>query len=70
MENIDIETKANKLFSEKQYEEKRVFGTMTWKTYLNYFRLGVGIFGTVFIFFVFVISEFLIVFMDYWVSQW
>lgn len=66
-ENID---KNAKLVDNRQFEEKRVYGMMTWKAYFNYFRMGGGIFGTILIVFIFIISEFLLVLMDYWVSQW
>lgn len=54
----------------KDYEEKRTFGIVSWKTFFNYFRVGGGIFGAFVNFVIFIISQFLIVSADYWVSVW
>jgi hypothetical protein len=54
----------------KQFEEKRTFGAMNWKTYFNYFRVGGGVFGCSLNFIVFALCQVLIVLADYWVSNW
>nr|QNH67887.1 ATP-binding cassette transporter subfamily C member 4 X4 [Brachionus rotundiformis] len=54
----------------KDFEEKRIYGVMSWKTYFNYFRAGGGLFGAIFNFLVYLISQSLIVGADYWVSYW
>jgi hypothetical protein len=54
----------------KQYEEKRTFGAMNWKTYFNYFRVGGGVFGSTLSFLIFALSQVLIVLADFWVSNW
>jgi hypothetical protein len=56
--------------SAKKYEEKRTFGAMNWKTYFNYFRMGGGVIGTLGNFFIFALSQVLIVLADYWLSNW
>ncbi|CAF0703154.1 unnamed protein product [Brachionus calyciflorus] len=56
--------------SEKEFEEKRIYGVMSWKTYFNYFRAGGGIFGAIFCFLIYLVSQVLIVGADYWVSKW
>jgi hypothetical protein len=53
-----------------QFEEKRTFGAMNWKTYFVYFKVGGGILGSVFVFFMFIASQAAVVLGDYWLSNW
>ena len=52
------------------YSEKRTYGIMSWKVLISYFRVGGGLLGTLFLFFVFTFAHFLIVYGDYWISNW
>ncbi len=53
-----------------QFEENKVQGLLDVKTYFDYFRVGGGYFGAITIILIFVISQFLIVSCDYWISYW
>nr|UOU03342.1 ATP-binding cassette subfamily C4-4-1 [Brachionus rubens] len=67
--NDPTEVKELKPFEgDSEYEEKRIYGVMSWKTYFNYFKAGGGLFGACFNFLVYVISQVLIVGADYWVA--
>lgn len=43
---------------------------MTFKTYLSYFEVGAGVFGAVLNFIVFISSQLIIVYTDYWINYW
>ncbi len=55
---------------ESQFDEKRTFGAMNWKTYFVYFKVGGGIFGSVFVLSMFLASQAVVVLADFWLSNW
>ena len=63
------ETVTNRKISH-EYDEIKVKGLINVKTYFNYFRVGGGLIGAVGIVLTFIISQFLIVVSDYWISFW
>ncbi|CAF0703150.1 unnamed protein product [Brachionus calyciflorus] len=68
--NYDENIEEKTVDQNKEFEEKRIFGVMSWKTYFNYFRAGGGFFGAIFNFLIYLLSQTLIVGADYWVSYW
>jgi uncharacterized membrane-anchored protein YjiN (DUF445 family) len=54
----------------KEYDEKRKFGIMSWKTCFDYFRVGGGVIGACINFIIFIVSQVLLVSADFWVSTW
>ena len=56
--------------SREQYEEKRTFGALNWKTYFIYFKVGGGIAGATLVLLTFFLSQAMVVLADYWLSTW
>lgn len=69
--NLDV-TNAQQLENTEvdDNREKRVFGALSWMTFVNYFRVGGGIVGAILILSMLLISQGLVVAADYWVSTW
>jgi ABC-type sugar transport system ATPase subunit len=55
---------------ESQFDEKRTYGAMNWKTYFVYFKVGGGIIGSIFVFLMFISSQAVVVLADFWLSNW
>ena len=51
-------------------KEKRVFGALSWMTFVNYFRVGGGIIGAFLILAMLMLAQTFVVAADFWVSTW
>ncbi len=60
----DLDTKN------KEYEENRETGYVTWKIYAIYFKSVLGYVGPIFLIALCIIAQSLIVLSDYWASSW
>lgn len=65
-EDEDISANNNN----NQRIEKHTFGSVSWRTYYNYFKMGAGGLGSIVLLIVFITSQFFIVYCDYWLSKW
>lgn len=66
LEILDKEATSPK----NEYEEKKLSGMLSWKTYVDYFREGGGFIGTIGLLFIYLACQFLVVAADYWLSYW
>jgi hypothetical protein len=53
-----------------EYEEKQASGKIGIKTYISYFKTGIGYFGSIFVMFLFMATKVLTISSDYWLSEW
>jgi hypothetical protein len=71
----EIEKDANRELEtneiDNQYEEKTSNGNFSWKTCFAYYKIGAGgNVGAVCVIFLFILTQSLIVFADFWASHW
>lgn len=53
-----------------EYNEYHSSGSVRWKLYFEYFTSGYGLFGAFLIVFIFLASQFLYTFSEYWLAYW
>jgi len=68
--DIDYEDEDISANNNNQRIEKHTFGSVSWRTYYNYFKMGAGGLGSIVLLIVFITSQFFIVYCDYWLSKW
>jgi hypothetical protein len=68
-ENNKINPEANGK-NDKQYDEYRETGQITWAVFAAYFNSVLGVFGPVLIILIYMIAQALLVGADYWASYW
>jgi hypothetical protein len=53
-----------------EFKESQSSGSVRWKTYYEYFTSGYGLIGCLFVFILFVVSQMLFTFNEYWLAHW